>query len=886
MDYILKVTLISSIIYLFYKLFLENDTFFQSIRAYFVVGIVLSFLLPLLIIPIYIEVESVVTPEMIKVSNFAELDHLTQETIPLLKKQFIDWLLVLQYVYFIGIAIFTLKFIIELISLIRLIKISDKNKIGNYYFIEINNNISPFSFFKYIVYNKAYFSKNELINVIEHEKVHVNQLHSLDNLIAQLFVIVQWFNPIVWLYKKELQQNLEYIADSIAQEKAKTHKKYQYLLLKTGIKNNSFALSNNFFNSQLKKRIIMLQKSQTKKFNQVKYALLIPLISLFLYSFNIKEVYIGKTKSSINFSNKTIVIDAGHGGQDAGAISNGILEKDIALSISKKVKELYNGTATIILIRDSDKFLSLTDKIDKVNKIKPDLLISLHVNSSLNKKDNGLITYISEDNLEAESSEKIANNLMAKFSKTNLKCEFLSLANFKMLAKVNCSAVLVEAGYISNKKDRDYISSIKGQNDLAQSIVDLINGKQSNNYQPKFILPIRKENVISISSKFGMRTHPITKKQKFHKGIDFKAKNNINVHAVESGVVLISGFDNSKGNFIIIKHKGNYATRYYHLGKIKVKAGSAVSAGEIIGVVGSTGKSLSPHLHFEILKNNKNVNPKDYLQLPVIKKNNHRNSSSKNNISKGFSKFSSNKKIKETPYSGANVMIVKSTTNKDIENYISLFKKENNIDLKIYNLKRNTKKEIIEIAIEAKSKTAFSTYSYSQKEPIHQIFIGFDKNRDEIVITNVTFGNKQNKEPNKSGWIYLEHKGTYFYKIQKNEVEFFNRYGVTTMLDLSEKLLIKLNKQDKRRYVLKEQHRNQAGFINYKGEEFFYTLKKEKPIFRDKYGAVVNNKLTQELLIKYELRKEKRIKLKNRVDEIRRNKRKHVKVIKETDVKK
>ena len=302
MEYLLKSVLISSVIYLFYKLFLQKETFFQSIRWYFLIGIILSLLLPLLIIPIYVEVE-LTHPTLINQEAFIGNTVLTQNINPLEVARSFNWTLLFATIYFIGIVFLLLKFTIALFSLLSLIRKSKQIQKENYTLVETDQEVSPFSFFNYIVFSRNQFSKEELNDIIAHEKVHVNQKHSIDNIVVQLFLILQWINPFVWFYRNELIQNLEYIADKEAQNKAITPKKYQYLLLKTSVQKKSFALSNNFFNSQLKKRIMMLQKSQTKKSNQVKYVLLIPLITVFLYGFNIKEVYqIKDNQNTLNSS--------------------------------------------------------------------------------------------------------------------------------------------------------------------------------------------------------------------------------------------------------------------------------------------------------------------------------------------------------------------------------------------------------------------------------------------------------------------------------------------------------------------------------------------------------------------------------------------------------
>ncbi len=119
-----------------------------------------------------------------------------------------------------------------------------------------------------------------------------------------------------------------------------------------------------------------------------------------------------------------------------------------------------------------------------------------------------------------------------------------------------------------------------------------------------------------LSSRFGYRVDPVTKRRKtFHKGIDISASEGTPVYAAESGTVTDAGYKkNGYGNLVVIKHDSDLATYYGHLSKIIVDRGRNVKKGELIGKVGSTGKSTGPHLHFEIRKGDKALDPEDYIR--------------------------------------------------------------------------------------------------------------------------------------------------------------------------------------------------------------------------------------------------------------------------------
>ena len=161
---------------------------------------------------------------------------------------------------------------------------------ADFKFVDINENIAPFSYFEYIVYNSSLYTASELESILEHEKVHSDQNHTLDVLISRIFSIIFWFNPIVWLYKKAISQNLEFIADSEASKKLTDKKAYQYTLLKITTHENCVAITNHFYQSLIKKRIVMLNKNQSKKRNSWKYYTVIPALAAFVLLFQVEVV--------------------------------------------------------------------------------------------------------------------------------------------------------------------------------------------------------------------------------------------------------------------------------------------------------------------------------------------------------------------------------------------------------------------------------------------------------------------------------------------------------------------------------------------------------------------------------------------------------------------
>lgn len=174
---------------------------------------------------------------------------------------------------------------------------------------------------------------------------------------------------------------------------------------------------------------------------------------------------------------KVIAIDAGHGGYDAGADILGIEEKTITEAVAQKIKEQNkDSNIEIVLIRDGDTSMDLRERTNIINKLKPDLVISLHVNGNSNTIANGVSAYISSKNKTFnEQSREMAENVVDKITSTgNLAKRYISEAPFHILAYAQCPMVHVEMGYLSNEKDRNYITSEKGQDEIASKILEAV----------------------------------------------------------------------------------------------------------------------------------------------------------------------------------------------------------------------------------------------------------------------------------------------------------------------------------------------------------------------------------------------------------------------------
>ncbi len=293
--YLLKSAGVLTIFFLAYKLLFQKETFFALNRHYLLGGIIASLLLPLVVFTTYIYVE----PVAIQESAFYDIPITITEYSTTEPATPFDWSGLLFNIYLLGIIFVGTQFIIQLLSLYKIVKSGVYKRHNSFNLIEVTDQVSPFSFFNYIIYNPENFSHKDLEIILNHEKAHGKQLHTIDILLSQLFLIFQWFNPVVWFYKKTIQQNLEFMADKEAISTIESKQNYQRTLLKVSVASYCTSITNNFYNSLIKKRIVMLNQSSSKTQNLWKYSLILPALALFLVSFNTETLEIVKESESV-----------------------------------------------------------------------------------------------------------------------------------------------------------------------------------------------------------------------------------------------------------------------------------------------------------------------------------------------------------------------------------------------------------------------------------------------------------------------------------------------------------------------------------------------------------------------------------------------------------
>ena len=278
-NYILQVVLFQVLFLAIYDFFLSKETFFTKNRWYLVSTPILSFLIPLIKIPTF---QKAVSQEyMVQLpAIFLSPEKVIKRTFE--ATTFYESINYINIIFWVGVGVFSILFTVKLMKIFNLIRTNKAEKISIFRLIFIPNKTNAFSFFNYIFLGKE-IPVSQQEKIIEHEMVHSKQKHSLDLLLFEFLKIAMWFNPMIYLYQKRITLVHEYISDEIVSKK-EAKEVYINNLLSNYFQVENVAFVNQFYKTSLiKKRIVMMTKKQSKKINQLKYLLLIPVLTSMLF---------------------------------------------------------------------------------------------------------------------------------------------------------------------------------------------------------------------------------------------------------------------------------------------------------------------------------------------------------------------------------------------------------------------------------------------------------------------------------------------------------------------------------------------------------------------------------------------------------------------------
>lgn len=284
---LLKINLVLVLFAAAYYLILRRLTFYVLNRVFLVFGILFSTLYPFIDLTDFFHEQNqqlvAFVPEFNqKVATMVPVNLIT------------DYWLWISLLFYVGVVVMALRLIVQFVSLYRMHKKSSPGSVADFEVRILDEPVSPFSFWQTVYINPTLHKEKELKTILTHEQIHVKQWHSLDIILAELSVVFYWFNPGVWLMKRAVKENLEFITDERILKQGIDRKAYQYSLLDVGNLVPAVEIVNNFNLSDLKKRIKMMNVKRSSKFTLSRYLLVLPVLLVTTLAFTVSKKDIKK----------------------------------------------------------------------------------------------------------------------------------------------------------------------------------------------------------------------------------------------------------------------------------------------------------------------------------------------------------------------------------------------------------------------------------------------------------------------------------------------------------------------------------------------------------------------------------------------------------------
>lgn len=334
---LIKASAVIIVLLAFYKIFLEKESFFAANRIYLLSCLIFAGTLPFIVLPKLVEhqgiVATLVESSEEKQTAYMEDDDLSAEkqisgletTSSQLEKKTSEspiistektsllsksnnsleqhtsealttmgqhserriayWLMLF---YFFGVVVLLVKMLSQIVHTIwKIHKNEDRIEDEGVVLLNLNGDIEPCSFFKYIFINPASYEYETHEQIIAHEKIHVRQWHTMDLLMSELAVVALWFNPFIWLLRKEVEKNIEFQTDDLMiRGNAVAKESYQLNLVKISTRTQPLAITTNYNQSLLKQRILKINAKRSNQYSYWKYCFIAPVLFMLLLFLN------------------------------------------------------------------------------------------------------------------------------------------------------------------------------------------------------------------------------------------------------------------------------------------------------------------------------------------------------------------------------------------------------------------------------------------------------------------------------------------------------------------------------------------------------------------------------------------------------------------------
>lgn len=281
--YLFKIILISAILYGYYHLVLRGSLYHNWNRFYLAGIFAAAILIPLIQLPTPVSAANPLASVALLASEGQEII----VTAPADTRGSIPYTTVAWLAYLAGSLFFGVSFLLSLWRMIKLFRTGDKTVVNDIVVINSDSKGTPFSFFKYIFWNRHIDpDSDEGKQIMEHETAHMRQMHSVDRLLVNLLLIVFWINPVFWLVRRELFMVHEFAADRVA-VKNQDADRFARMLLATAFPVQYNHISSHFFTSPIKRRLLMVTKQSVIRFGYAGRLIVLPIALLLLAAFSI-----------------------------------------------------------------------------------------------------------------------------------------------------------------------------------------------------------------------------------------------------------------------------------------------------------------------------------------------------------------------------------------------------------------------------------------------------------------------------------------------------------------------------------------------------------------------------------------------------------------------
>jgi len=373
LEYLLKSSACMAAFLLFYRLLLEQENMHTFKRFFLLGSISVSLIIPTLVFTAFVEVPPSIDSAL---TLSPHPDVVVSNDLPATDRVVINWKAILISLYVVGFTIFGFRFSKHVFQMIQRIRKNPKRRYTSFTQVLLQQKIPPHTFFSYIFLNKQALQENAIPSeVLIHEETHAKQYHSIDVLFIELLQWVFWFNPLLFLYKKNIKLNHEFLADSAVLNQDITTTTYQNILLSYVSKESAYhyqsiKMANAINYSSTRKRFTVMKKKSSKTSVALRTFLVFPMLALLLYSFSEKEIitrefpttyatmieHRGNTSLVLRIDHSKIFLNGQHVALNSFAKKVDNLTKDWEEIDSIPVRVSFNGTPTSFLKKVEEEF--------------------------------------------------------------------------------------------------------------------------------------------------------------------------------------------------------------------------------------------------------------------------------------------------------------------------------------------------------------------------------------------------------------------------------------------------------------------------------------------------------------------------------------------------